>query len=177
MARKRGNWGPKGEEILADGAKRGLGAPEIASLLAAAGVKGASQATVQRRLRDHLGARRSSKSSAVAKAVPMASPIPSVVLDAVPSDPEDMAEATPAELDWWLAEVKEAFEQAKIDGNTAAQASLAARATALLEAKRKSAPPEVVDPNDALDIREAAARGRALFFSTLENLIGNRVHA
>ena len=61
-----------------------------------------------------------------------------------------------------------------IPANPAVLASLAARATALLEAKRKAAPPVYVDPNDALDIVEAAGRARRLFHDTLSNIIGNR---
>ncbi len=64
------------------------------------------------------------------------------------------------QLSWWLAEVKLAFGAAKTAGNIAAQASLAARATALLEAKRKSAPPPIVDPNDNPDFIAMAANFR-----------------
>lgn len=177
MARKRNEWGPKGEEIFADMTRRGLSASEISGALKAAGIAGASPATVQRRQREMLGPRRMSSGSAE---VPPSRP---TVLDDVPEDDEELARASATELDWWLAEVKSAYERAKggededgrpLPGNPAAMASLAARATALLEAKRKASPPVFVDPNDALDIREAAERARKLFHDTLHNIIGNR---
>jgi hypothetical protein len=59
-------------------------------------------------------------------------------------------------------EIREAFERAKVDGNIAAQASLAARAVAVLEARRKAAPPEAADPNAYPDLVEAAERCKAL---------------
>jgi hypothetical protein len=177
MARKRNDWGPKGEEIFADMTRRGLTAGEVSAALKAAGISGASPATVQRRQREFLGPRRVSASPVEA---PASRP---TVLDDVPEDAEELAKASASELDWWLGEVKQAYERAKggededghpLPGNPAAMASLAARATALLEAKRKASPPVFVDPNDALDIREAAERARKLFHETLHNIIGNR---
>lgn len=180
MARNRNEWGPDGEAIFADGAKRGLTAREIATALSAAGVRGASTATIQRRLREKLGPRATSKVPLPVVADPPSRP---VALDEIPDDEEELSHAGATELDWWLSEVKRALEQAKggtdtdgnpIPANPAVLASLAARATALLEAKRKAAPPVYVDPNDALDIREAADRAHRLFHETLRNLIGNR---
>lgn len=177
MARKRNEWGTKGEEIFADMTRRGLTAGEISAALKAAGISGASPATVQRRQREVLGPR---KISAVGTPDAPARP---AVLDDVPEDAEELSGATPSELDWWLAEVKQAYEVAKggqdeegrpLPSNPAAMASLAARATALLEAKRKASPPVFVDPNDALDIRESAERARKLFHETLHNIISNR---
>ena len=152
-------------------AKEGASAKAIATALSADGVPGASEASVGRRLRERLGDRRAGKSVGQVGAAPLAE-------DGAPSDiptaPDELAEAPLEQLSWWLDEVREAFEKAKGVGNIAAQAALAARATALLEAQRKGAPPPAVDPNDALDIRLAAQKGRALFFETLENIIENR---
>ena len=180
MARNRNDWGPDGEAIFADGAKRGLTAREIAAAMQAVGVKGASSATIQRRLREKLGPRATSKVPLPTVADPPARP---VALDDIPEDEETLSSASTTELDWWLSEVKRALVNAKggtdtdgnpIPANPAVLASLAARATALLEAKRKAAPPVYVDPNDALDIVEAAGRARRLFHDTLSNIIGNR---
>jgi hypothetical protein len=79
-----------------------------------------------------------------------------VVAQAPESVPLD--EAPPETLAWWLAEVRASFDVAKADGNIAAQASLAARATALLEAQRKATPPTPVDPNEHPDLVAAAER-------------------
>ena len=84
------------------------------------------------------------------------------MLPGIPSDPDELAEAPLAQLDWWGLEIREAFERAKLDGNIAAQASLAARAVAVLEARRKAAPPEQADPNAYPDLVEAAERCKAL---------------
>ena len=90
------------------------------------------------------------------------------VLSSIPEDPATLDAATPGELDWWLSEVKLAFEAAKGADNVAAQASLAARATALLEAKRKSAPPPVVDPNENPDFVALAKAFRTRMLKMLE---------
>ncbi len=177
-------WPPEIEAKFAKLAREGLSARKIATSLKAMGAEGASVATVGRRLRERLGPRRSGKTVESAPvAVPKvqkSAPVPPVppASDGAPGDlPDEPAEldASPAEqLDWWLVQVRAAFERAKIGDNVAAQASLSARATALLEAKRKGSPPAVADPNEALDIKAAAERGKRLMFETLENLIANR---
>ena len=171
MAPPKAKWPPKAQRKFDRMAKGGASAKAIAAALSADGVPGASEASVGRRLRAVLGDRRAGKSVGQVAAAPLAE-------DGAPSDiptaPDELAEAPLEQLTWWLDEVKVAFEMAKKAGNVAAQASLAARATALLEARRKGAPPPAIDPNDALDIRLAAQKGRALFFETLENIIENR---
>ena len=171
MAPPKAKWPPKAQRKFDRMAKEGASAKAIATALSADGVPGASEASVGRRLRAVLGDRRAGKSVGQVAAAPLAE-------DGAPSDiptaPDELAEAPLEQLTWWLDEVKVAFEMAKKAGNVAAQASLAARATALLEARRKGAPPPAIDPNDALDIRLAAQKGRALFFETLENIIENR---
>lgn len=180
MPRKRNEWGPKGDQIFADMTRRGLPAGEIAAAMKVAGVSGASKATVERRQRETVGPRRNSAHALESAAAPTSRP---AVLDTVPEAAEELEAASLGDLDWWLAEVYAAALVAKgtkddegnvVGCNPAVLASLAARATALLEAKRKASPPVFVDPNDAFDIREAAAKGRALFFETLENIIANR---
>lgn len=105
------------------------------------------------------------KRPAAAPAAPASAP---AVLASIPDDPATLDAATPGELDWWLSEVKLAFEAAKSADNVAAQASLAARATALLEAKRKSAPPPVVDPNENPDFVALAKEFRTRMLKMLE---------
>ena len=171
MAPPKAKWPAKVQRKFDKMVAEGASNEAIEAALAPYGIRGTSAASVGRRRVDRDGNRRAGKSVGQVAAAHLAE-------DGAPSDiptaPDELAEAPLEQLAWWLDEVREAFEVAKKAGNVAAQASLAARATALLEARRKGAPPPAVDPNDALDIRLAAQKGRALFFETLENIIENR---
>lgn len=125
------------------------------AIVAALGPGAPSRATVRRYI-DRMAAERREASP------PKAAPGSDRTLPGIPSDPDELAEAPLAQLDWWGLEIREAFERAKSDGNIAAQASLAARAVAVLEARRKAAPPEAADPNAYPDLVEAAERCKAL---------------
>ena len=92
----------------------------------------------------------------------------------MPEDPEALEGAPADQLSRWLARVERAAAEAEKHGNLAVVAALTARATALLEAQRKAAPPPVNDPNEAPDMVEAADRARRLFHDTISNIIGNR---
>lgn len=105
---------------------------------------------------------KSAAAHSLADAIVEAAKAAPALLAGIPSDPDELAEAPLAQLDWWGLEIREAFERAKLDGNIAAQASLAARAVAVLEARRKAAPPEAADPNAYPDLVEAAERCKAL---------------
>ena len=121
------------------------------AIVAALGAGAPSRATVRRYI-DRMAAEKP----------PKAAPGSDRTLPGIPSDPDELAEAPLTQLDWWGLEIREAFERAKSDGNIAAQASLAARAVAVLEARRKAAPPEAADPNAYPDLVEAAERCKAL---------------
>lgn len=121
------------------------------AIVAALGPGAPSRATVRRYI-DRMAAEKPTKPA----------PGSDRTLPGIPSDPDELAEAPLAQLDWWGLEIREAFERAKSDGNIAAQASLAARAVAVLEARRKAAPPEAADPNAYPDLVEAAERCKAL---------------
>lgn len=121
------------------------------AIVAALGAGAPSRATVRRYI-DRMAAEKPTK----------AAPKSDRTLPGIPSDPDELAEAPLTQLDWWGLEIREAFERAKSDGNIAAQASLAARAVAVLEARRKAAPPEAADPNAYPDLVEAAERCKAL---------------
>jgi hypothetical protein len=121
------------------------------AIVAALGPGAPSRATVRRYI-DRMAAEKP----------PKAAPASDRALPGIPSDPDELAEAPLAQLDWWGLEIREAFERAKLDANIAAQASLAARAVAVLEARRKAAPPEQADPNAYPDLVEAAERCKAL---------------
>ena len=125
------------------------------AIVAALGAGAPSRATVRRYI-DRMAAEKPPKGP------PKAAPGSDRTLPGIPNDPDELAEAPLTQLDWWGLEIREAFERAKIDGNIAAQASLAARAVAVLEARRKAAPPEAADPNAYPDLVEAAERCKAL---------------
>lgn len=125
------------------------------AIVAALGPGAPSRATVRRYI-DRMAAEK-----APAKA-PKPAPGSDRTLPGIPSDPDELAEAPLAQLDWWGLEIREAFEKAKGVGNIPAQASLAARAVAVLEARRKAAPPEQADPNAYPDLVEAAERCKAM---------------
>lgn len=135
------------------------------AIVAALGAGAPSRATVRRYI-DRMAAEK--RDAAPAKAPPRAETPPKAApgsdrtLPGIPSDPDELAEAPLAQLDWWGLEIREAFERAKLDDNIPAQASLAARAVAVLEARRKAAPPEQADPNAYPDLVEAAERCKAL---------------
>ena len=123
--------------------------------MAALGAGAPSRATVRRYI-DRMAAEKPTKGPT------KPAPGSDRTLPGIPSDPDELAEAPLTQLDWWGLEIREAFERAKSDGNIAAQASLAARAVAVLEARRKAAPPEAADPNAYPDLVEAAERCKAL---------------
>ena len=125
------------------------------AIVTALGAGAPSRATVRRYI-DRMAAEKPPKGP------PKAAPKSDRTLPGIPSDPDELAEAPLAQLDWWGLEIREAFERAKLDGNIPAQASLAARAVAVLEARRKAAPPEAADPNAYPDLVEAAERCKAL---------------
>lgn len=135
------------------------------AIVAALGPGAPSRATVRRYI-DRMAAEKPAKAAsqnAKRDAGPiLPAPKSDRTLPGIPSDPDELAEAPLAQLDWWGLEIREAFERAKLDGNIPAQASLAARAVAVLEARRKAAPPEQADPNAYPDLVEAAERCKAL---------------
>ena len=131
------------------------------AIVAALGAGAPSRATVRRYI-DRMAASPASQNAKRDAGPILPAPKSDRTLPGIPSDPDELAEAPLAQLDWWGLEIREAFERAKIDGNIAAQASLAARAVAVLEARRKAAPPEAADPNAYPDLVEAAERCKAL---------------
>jgi hypothetical protein len=182
MARKRTDWDEGTWGKFRAMVNAGLSANEIASKLTAEGVPGASPATVGRRAREILGARQSR--GPVAPSAPVAappSPASTPVVEAVeesledvPEDPAELEGAPADQLKRWLSRVERAAAAAEKHGNLAVVAALTARATALLEAQRKAAPPPARDPNESLDMVQAAELARTKLRTTLDNIIGNR---
>lgn len=182
MARKAKPFSAAAEAAMLARMKAGGTVAEVAKAGSAAGGRPISTTAAHRWVAERRSPIRSTKARAAEAAQragkkstprPPVAPLPPAstpaVLSGIPEDPAALDAATPGELDWWLSEVKAAFEAAKNADNVAAQASLAARATALLEAKRKSAPPPVVDPNENPDFVALAKAFRTRMLKMLES--------
>jgi hypothetical protein len=191
MPRKKREWPATVERKLGTLVRKGLTAAEIAAQLTADGVPGASVATVGRRMRDLRGTVRATKAASKPVAPELAGkakadaakvttapkePVARVLSD-VPEDAAELDAAPMAQIDLWLERIDGAWATAELDNNLAAQASLAARATALLEAKRKGSPPPVQDPNDAPDLIDAAKTAREKIMRKLEQAIERKAAA
>jgi hypothetical protein len=88
--------------------------------------------------------------------------------------PDNVPENTPTEdLDRWLAAVEKGLSRAEADGNLSALASLAAKATALMALRHKSAPLPKPDPNDNPDYVAAKEKARARFLALIDDAIRN----
>lgn len=87
--------------------------------------------------------------------------------DAVPDD-ADADALSSLEAD---AEIQRRV--AKMSGDFGAFAQMGRLLVQIQEHRRKIAPPPVADPNEAIDIRAAAERGKRIDFETLENIIAN----
>lgn len=191
MSRKRTNWTDAGEKLFDALAAQGLPAGEIAKRLAALGEQGASRATVGRRLSERVGSRRAPRAAPVEVApreratVPTARParglspsspaLPNIA--EVLAEPEPTESATLEEINMWLSRVDRAYILAEESGNTAAMAALAGRATALVDTRRKAAPPPPVDPNAFPDLVDAASRAKTLLVKKLEAAMKRRARA
>lgn len=98
---------------------------------------------------------------------------PDALLD-VPEDPADLAGAPVELVDRWLERVDRAYLAAEVAGNLAAQAALASRATALVEARRKGQPAPVVDPNTQPDLMAAAEVCVLKLFKKFDQAVARR---
>lgn len=104
MAGKRLAWGERGDAIFADGLARGLSGDEISAALRRAGVRGASPASVKRRLQERRGPVRTSSKPRAGSTGPRASTLAteaavgaSASLErALPSAPPDDARPAPS---------------------------------------------------------------------------------
>lgn len=78
-----------------------------------------------------------------------------------------------------VRDLRDNLTRTKASGDQAAIASAARNLTqaSTLLSRVTPDPPPAVDPNESLDIRAAAESARTLFFTTLENIIGNRGRA
>lgn len=96
-------------------------------------------------------------------------PAPPPPLDEVPDEiPEGVSVDV---VDKWIPKVERAAEAAEAAKDFGALASLLAKLTALLEHKRKAAPPPKVDPNENPDMIAAAKRAREMLHKLVESAV------
>lgn len=87
----------------------------------------------------------------------------------LPDSPDDIPEGTDQDtLEQWLQIAKRNGITAEAEGNMQALAQMGRLSASLLEAKRKSAPPPVVDPNENPDFVALAKEFRTRMLKMLE---------
>ena len=161
------------QEVLNRG-RSGEPIASIATDMHNRGMVGWGRENVRRFLREHLGARRARRSSMRMQAAAVVeqgseSEVPVASLDAIPVDvPPD---ASLEQIEWWLSLVRRHVETAEQACNVAAIASLSARATALLEAKRKATPEPPPDPNANPDMIRLGEQVEARLFRLVDALL------
>lgn len=147
-------------------------AQAISKVLVAAGVKGASPATVGRRMRElrtgppapRAGSRAELRA---AYAAPDAGDSP------MPTSPEAIPEGTAlSQIERWLKRAEAMGKKAVAKGDLAGMGQMGRLTSALLEAKRKATPPEKDDPKDNPDMASAAARARSLLHKYIDQALG-----
>jgi hypothetical protein len=174
-------------------ARAGASAAKIAEVLKERGISGWSRPTVSRFLRDKLGARRARKSSGLIPAAdeyvhadsetglppadvyaedPATLPAP----PGLPGAPGELpvvvpADATLAQIDWWLDLAKKHVAEAEKAGNMAAVAAFMARAAAFTEARRKATPEPPPDPNANPDMVRMGEQVEAQLFRLVDALL------
>lgn len=90
--------------------------------------------------------------------------------------PEDVPSDTPAEqLDRWIKRLEVGAAKAEDDGNLAALASIAAKVTALMALKHRSAPLPKADPNENPDYIELARQGEERLLTLIRGTFKNGV--
>jgi hypothetical protein len=159
------------EEIRAyvlDRGRAGVSAEAIAAELKARGAEGWSRPTVGRFLREQIGSRRARKSSNHMLAAEPVEP------EAELAPPELPAGAALAEIEDLLVVARRQLAAAEAASNGALCASLIARATALLEAKRKATPEPPPDPNTDPDMIRLGEQVRVRLYKRLDDALKKR---
>lgn len=181
MARKRTQWGPEVEARIVALMSRGGTATSISTALAAAGVKGASRATVARRMQELAGRVKAEKAERVkarrasAKAEPAAPVHVAPVVEErppLPATPEAIPDdADPSTLKWWLEKAEELARQAEAEGDLDAFGKMGRLASTLLEHRRKAEPPPKADPNEHPDVVALAAAAREMLHKMIDQVV------
>ena len=170
MARKRNDLGPAADAKIRSLMLRGGTARSIFEALRAAGVKGASERTIARRMKEARAGVNATRAKKFAGTPPRAAakstrppqrgkqPPPPENAEPLPATEEEIARADPATLDRWLQTATRMGDAAEALGDLDSLAKMGRLSVSLLEAKRKATPPPKEDPNDHPDMIAMGAR-------------------
>ncbi len=169
MARKRSELGTKADTLIKRGVERGGTAESIARELRAQGLRGVSERTVGRRLRELRGARQAGR----VKRKSVAETSTAVEIPPLPASPEAIPEGANLEtLQRWLGMADQGGQQALARSDLATMGAMGRLVASLCEAIRKGTPAETPDPNDQPDMIAAAARARELLHHAVDKALG-----
>jgi len=104
------------------------------------------------------GTPRSAPARPAGSGIPPKGRLPDEATDDVPE--EVPADASATDLDRWITRLEKGATKAEAQGNLAALASIAAKVTALMALRHRSAPLPKADPNENPDMKALAAVGR-----------------
>lgn len=176
MPRKRNDFTPKDEKRLAGLMASGGTALSISKAMLAAGVKGASPATVGRRMRELRGdvaPKRVAKSSATPPS-DYAMSDDSIVSDSpLPSSPEEIPAGTAlSQIERWLKRAEAMGKAAVGKGDLAGMGQMGRLTSALLEARRKATPVEKDDPTESPDMQKLALQVEVRLLKYVDDIVG-----
>jgi len=179
MPRKRSDFSAAAEKRLIALMAAGGTAATISKALLAAGVKGASSATVGRRMRELRGdvapkrvlAPRGARADRRAE---YATPDDSIVGDSpLPSTPEEIPEGTAlSQIERWLKRAESMGKIAVEKGDLAGMGQMGRLTSALLEAKRKDTPIEKEDPTESPDMQKLALQVEVRLLKYVDDIVG-----
>lgn len=172
MPRKKREFSAKVEAQISAMATAGGTAQAISKALRAAGVKGASPATVGRRLRELRRGVTTPRAGSRAE-LRAAYASPEQTDSPLPETPEAIPEGTAlSQIERWLKRAEAMGKIAVEKGDLAGMGQMGRLTSALLEAKRKATPPDKDDPKDNPDMGAAAARARATLHKYIDQALG-----
>ncbi len=178
MPRERNDFSARDEKRLAALMAAGGTAKSISKAMLAAGVKGASPATVSRRMRELRGdvaPRRVARSSA-SKPADYAMSDQAITGDTpLPASPEEIPEGTAlSQIERWLQRAEAMGKIAVEKGDLAAMGQMGRLTSALLEAKRKATPIAKDDPTDSPDMLKLAQQVEVRLLKYVDDIVGGK---
>lgn len=183
MPRKRTEIGARAEKKIAELIARGGTAQSIAKALRAAGVKGVSERTIGRRMKEVRGAAKAPRGSKAEAANALregyaaaAAGVKTGVDDGedLPKPDEIPADAELVKINEWLARADTLGRAAFAKGDLEGMGKMGRLTSALLEAKRKATPPEKDDPNDSPEMRTLGEQVEARLLKMVDDIAKGR---
>jgi hypothetical protein len=155
MGRKRIDLGHEVEGQIRALMARGGTVESITAALVAGGVKGASSATIGRRMRELRGEVNAGRAERLANSRP---PLASTPPPPIPSAPEEIPEgASLSELASLRTRCKEALDMAEAESDLKLVGQLIRVQASLEDLIRKATPAKAADPNDSPDMAKLGA--------------------